>query len=511
MRRVVITGLGAISPHGIGAMPFWNALLEGKSSIAPLTVFDPAAFPCRVAGTIPPFKTTDYVPKTYRKATKIMARDIELAVVAADLAVKDARLLTKGVAGSLTPEQVDGWHKHDPTRVGCNIGAGLICADLNELSQAMTHAHGAGDQISLAKWGRSEDPAKTSGMENLTPLWLLKYLPNMLACHVSIIHDMQGPSNTLTCGQASAGLALAEATRTIERGHADIALVGGCETKLHPMGLMRWCLLNRLNTTSNDAPRAACKPYDQKAAGGVLSEGGAVLVIEEYEHAKARGATIYAEIVGFGASSNASVSVVDADPTGEPAGMAIKKSLKHAKVSPEQIDLIIPPGYAIPSWDRADVAALKFAFGTTLGRTAVTAPRAGIGDCGAGASSRSRRRRARPAFSDRPCDSQHHASDRKPPAGAAKGIQKSFARAGSLHRARRPEFFRYSQTRVLSRFDPIGKKPCVNASSSQASVGSPRSATILKPSGETSSPANPESPPPPSSMPTPSPPPSPPK
>jgi 3-oxoacyl-[acyl-carrier-protein] synthase II len=385
MRRVVITGLGAVSPHGIGTNAFWNGLLDAKSSITPITAFDPATFPCRVAGQMAPFKTTDYVPKSYRKATKIMARDIELAVVAADLAIKDAKLLTKGVAGSLPPEQTQGWYKPDPTRIGCNIGAGLICADLNELSQAMTQARGENHQLSLAKWGRSDDPAKTSGMENLTPLWLLKYLPNMLACHVSIIHDMQGPSNTLTCGQASAGLALSEAVHTIERGHADMALVGGCETKLHTMGLMRWCLLHRLNTTSNDTPATACKPYDVSANGGVLAEGGAVLVIEEYEHAKARGATIYAEVAGFGASSNAAVSVVDADPTGEPAGVAIRKALKQAKISPGDVDLIIPPGYGIPSWDKSDAAALRFAFGSSLAKTAITASRAGIGDCGAGA------------------------------------------------------------------------------------------------------------------------------
>ncbi|HUO10489.1 MAG TPA: beta-ketoacyl-[acyl-carrier-protein] synthase family protein [Phycisphaerae bacterium] len=388
MRRVVITGLGAISPHGLGAPAFWNALLEGKSSITALTRFDPAAFPSRVAGQVPPFKTTEYVPKSYRKATKIMARDIELAVVAADLAVKDAKLLTKGIAGSLPPEKTaegSGWFKPDPTRVGCNIGAGLICADMDELTSAMALARNSDNTLSLAKWGRSDDPAKTSGMENLTPLWLLKYLPNMLACHVSIIHDTQGPSNTITCEQASAGLALAEAARTIQRGNADIALVGGCETKVHPMGLMRWTLLNRLNAQSNDNPAAACKPYDKDATGSVLAEGGAVLVIEEYEHAKRRGATIYAEVVGLGASSNAALCVTETDESGEAPGVALKKALKDAQVSTDQVGLIIPSGYGIPNWDRADANALKAALGPALATTTITAARAGIGDCGAGA------------------------------------------------------------------------------------------------------------------------------
>src|ERR1035441_6094286 len=136
MRRVVITGLGSISPHGIAPPAFWHPLLEAKSSIATLTRFDPSAFPSQIAGQIPPFKTADFVPKSYRKATKIMAPAIELAVVAPDLAVKDARLLTKSPLATVpNPDELKskgggGWHAPNPTRVGCNIGAGLICADL---------------------------------------------------------------------------------------------------------------------------------------------------------------------------------------------------------------------------------------------------------------------------------------------------------------------------------------------------------------------------------------------
>jgi 3-oxoacyl-[acyl-carrier-protein] synthase II len=144
-------------------------------------------------------------------------------------------------------------------------------------------------------------------------------------------------------------------------------------------------LLNRLNTQSNDNPAAACKPYDKDAAGSVLAEGGAVLVIEEYEHAKRRGATIYAEVVGLGSSSNAALCVTDTDESGEAPAVAWKKALKDAQVTPEQIGRAIPSGYGIASWDRADLAALKTAFGPALSQMSVTAARAGIGDCGAGA------------------------------------------------------------------------------------------------------------------------------
>src|SRR5436190_12946746 len=158
MRRVVITGMGAISPHGLGAPAFWNALLEGKSSITKLTRFDPAGFPGQVASVIPAFKTTEFVPRSYRKSTKIMARDIELAVVAADFAVRDAKVITKGVAEGANVEELlaKGWTKVDPRRCGCNIGAGLICADLNELTEAMAEVRNPDNTMDLARWGKSD-------------------------------------------------------------------------------------------------------------------------------------------------------------------------------------------------------------------------------------------------------------------------------------------------------------------------------------------------------------------
>jgi len=384
MRRVVITGLGAVSPHGLGTEAFFSGLLEGKSSIGPLTRFDPTSFASRIAGVVPQFKTTDYVPKSYRKATKIMARDIELAVVAADFAVRDAKFVTRGIAESGKGDQLlaEGWSKFVPTRVGCNIGAGLISPDMDELTQAMVAARD-GNTLNLARWGKSDDPSKPSGMDNLTPLWLLKYLPNMLACHVSIIHDTQGPSNTITCGQASAGLALAEAHRTIQRNEADIALIGGCETKLHPMGLLRWILLNRLTSKGNDSPTTACRPFDKDASGTVLAEGGAVLVIEEYEHAKKRGATIYAEIAGLGASANG-VNVLEPDPTGEAPAVAMKKAIKDAGITPDQVNVIVPTGFGVPVCDASEAKAIRQVFGDSLAKQHVMLTRGGIGDCSAG-------------------------------------------------------------------------------------------------------------------------------
>jgi len=209
MRRVVVTGLGVISPIGIGAKAFWDNLIAGKCGIRRIEAFDPAAFPSQLAGEVPAYKIGDYVPKSYRKATKVMARDIELAVVAADDAFKDSGLKSKAYTDQ---------PNITPGRFGCNIGAGLISTDLNELTSAM-HVAREGNRLDLQKWGRE-------GMSQLTPLWLLKYLPNMLACHVTIIHELKGPSNTLTCAEASSHLAIGEAFRTIQRGDADLAICG---------------------------------------------------------------------------------------------------------------------------------------------------------------------------------------------------------------------------------------------------------------------------------------------
>ena len=235
-RAVVISGLGPISGLGQGMEPTWEAVLAGRSSVGPIEIFDPAGFDCRIAAQVTDFNIRKFVPKSYRKALKVMARDIELSVAAADFAARDAGLVTHGTAA-------DEPSSYDSTRVGCHIGAGLIAADLDELTLAMTEARvaegpSAGD-FDIHQWGRE-------GITHLTPLWLLKYLPNMLSCHVSIIHDTQGASNTITCGEASAGLSVIESLRVIQRGAADLCFSGGVESKLNPMGFLRHEFSERL-------------------------------------------------------------------------------------------------------------------------------------------------------------------------------------------------------------------------------------------------------------------------
>ncbi|HZZ45111.1 MAG TPA: beta-ketoacyl-[acyl-carrier-protein] synthase family protein [Tepidisphaeraceae bacterium] len=368
-RRVVVTGIGIVSPLGIGARAFWDALLAGQSGISRISSFDPSHFPSQLAGQVPPYKINDFVPKTYRKATKVMARDTELAVIAADDAFKDSGLQSK--AHAETPS-------FNPTRFGCNIGAALISADLAELTAAMHVAHSVEnpEQLDLNLWG-------TNGMSQLTPLWLLKYLPNMLASHVTIIHELRGPSNNITCQDASSHLSIGEAFRILQRGDADLAIAGGAESRINHMGVMRQSLLNRLNTTNNDSPATAVRPFDSTAAGTIVGEGGALLILEEYQHAVNRNAKIYAELVGFGASQD-SYKVTDPAPDGRSYANAISKALKDANLPPAAVDCFIPHGLGIPSHDRAELAALNQVFGAGLSKLPLAPIKSQIGNLAAG-------------------------------------------------------------------------------------------------------------------------------
>lgn len=375
-KRVVISGLGVISPVGLGIDETFDALVEKKSGVRRIESFDPSNFASQIGGEVLDFNVKNYVFKKYNKSVKVMARDIELAVAAAYLAVKDGGLHTKCIVDRGEADAIN----IDSTRFGANIGAGLICADLNELAGALSTAVNNPDaatdrEFSLGKWGEK--------MSNLTPLWLLKFLPNMLACHVTIVHDCQAPSNTITCGEASSHLAIGEAFRTIQRGAADICICGGAESKMNPMGLMRPILNGRVVTDYNDQPAQACRPFDQKRSGAVISEGGGLLILEEYEHAKQRGATIYGEVLGFGASANAN-HWRDVQADGRALQLAAHKAMKDAGVGVEDIDLINPAGLGLPKEDAAEAAAIQAVFGSKTAETPVLCTKGALGNNGAG-------------------------------------------------------------------------------------------------------------------------------
>jgi len=373
-RRVVITGLGPVTGLGLGIEPNWARAIAGTSAIEPIQAFDPAGFDCRIAAEVEPFKIRDFVPKTYRKATKVMARDIELAVVAADMAARDAKLSTPS-----TDDQAQPSYASD--RVGCHIGAGLIAGEIDELTAALHQARHDDGSFDMHKWGQE-------GINHLTPLWLLKYLPNMLACHVTILHGTQGPSNTITCGESSSGLSIGESLRVIQRSSADLCFCGGVESKLNPMAFLRQQLTERLNTTANDDPGQAVRPFDQNAAGMAIGEGGGIVVLEALETYQQRsGARAYAEVLSFAASQTFHRATKNRtpDPAGQAIGAAITHALNEANLTPDDIDLIAPFGIGHRDWDGPEAVALQRIFGDRLANVAITGNKALAGNCGAGA------------------------------------------------------------------------------------------------------------------------------
>ena len=352
--RVVITGLGAFSSLGLTAKDMWEGLSQGRCGISKIKAFDAINFPCQFAGEVPEFKTRDFVPKSYRKAVKLMCRDIQLAVGAANEAIKNSGLITKAIDENNI--------NIDPTRTAVNLGAGIISCELPELGPAIAKSITDG-KFDMRKWGRE-------GIEAVTPLWLLKFLPNMLACHIGIIHDIQGPSNTITCAEAASHIAIREAGRVIQRGWADVALTGGAEAKVNPIVMIRQCLLKRARTENNISPESACRPFDADAKGSVFGEGAGVIVLEELEHAKKRGAKIYAELAGAGESNNINPVYEQLEPDAKGLQIAVKKALAEAQITPEDLDLIIPHGLGIPADDSAEARAIQNA----LGRAAAKIP-----------------------------------------------------------------------------------------------------------------------------------------
>ena len=367
-RRVVITGLGVVSSIGLGGQEFWEGLCSQRVGIRPIDAFDVSEFACQVGGQINGFKLNQYIPRSYRKASKVMARDIGMAVAAADMAVRDAGLVTKGI----DPENP----KVDPVKLGTNLGAGLIDIDLDELGAAVEQSLDQENNFSYDLWGKR-------GMAQLTPLWLLKFLPNMLACHIGIIHDAQGPSNSILCGDISTHQAAGEAYHTVASGAADVSITGGAHCKIAPLGMLRMELMGQLNTSSNNHPEEACKPFDTRRAGCVPGEGAGIFILEDLQYALDRGAKIYAELLGSAATREGR-DPHQVEPSVEGLGRAIREALDVAKVRPEEVDLVIPHGLGGVEYDLAEAQAIRLGLGEDKGSTVPVLPiQGGLGNCGA--------------------------------------------------------------------------------------------------------------------------------
>ena len=369
-RRVVISGTGPISALGVGINDTWDAMRAGQSGLRPLTCFDPGAFPCHVGGQLDAdiFKVRNHVPKSYRKAVKVMCRDVELAVGGAVAAVLDAGLNTAGV------DNEDGF-MIPPDRMGCQIGSGLIAADVQELTNAFITSLGDDDEVDLAKWG-------VTGMENLTPLWLLKYLPNMLACHVTIVHDCQGPSNTITCCESSSALSVGESIRVIERGTADACLSGGAESKLNPLSYYRQTCAGRLADSSGLEVHDVVRPFCTEAGGTALGEGGGLLLIEAKESCEARGGQARSELLGYAATQSCDHDGLSANS--EDIAAAIDNALHSASIDANAIDAIVPFGCGIPVIDAAEAEAIHTTFGDRAPSIPMVLTVPYTGNCNAG-------------------------------------------------------------------------------------------------------------------------------
>jgi 3-oxoacyl-[acyl-carrier-protein] synthase II len=352
-RRAVITGCGAVTSIGISAQAFWDGMAARRSGIRQITGFDVSVYPSRIGGEVLNFEAKQYIDKKERKSLKVMSRSIQFAVAGAKLAMDDS-----GVDKD----------KLDKTRFGVEFGAGLIASELAELGPA---AHVSSNcqpgAVDLEKWG-------VQGLANMPPLWMLKYLPNMLACHVSILHDAQGPNNSITESDVASLLALGEAYRILGRNMADFFLVGGADSKLNPLSFVRHTLFMPLSRR-NDAPAEACRPFDRNRDGVVLGEGAGVVVLEDLEHARSRGAKIYGELVGFCAG-------FDAKGSGAGIARVIQGAMREAGITPEQVDHVNAHGLSSARSDVIEARGIQKAFGSH--KVPVFAPKSYIGCLGAG-------------------------------------------------------------------------------------------------------------------------------
>jgi 3-oxoacyl-[acyl-carrier-protein] synthase II len=281
-----------------------------------------------------------------------MARSIQLAVAGAQLALDDGRVEIARL---------------DPTRFGVEFGSSLIASELEELGPAaLASANCQPGVVDLEKWGEQ-------GIASIPPLWMLKYLPNMLACHVSIMHNAQGPNNTITESDVAGLLALGEAFRILKRDQADFFLVGGAESKINPLSMVRQCLFGHVSRR-NETPEQASRPFDRGRDGLVVGEGAGVLVLEELEHARRRGARIYAEVVGFGAA-------FDCGRTGKGVARAVRAALADANVGPEELDHVNANGLSTVEADAWEARGLQEVIGDAV---PVFAAKSYFGNLGAG-------------------------------------------------------------------------------------------------------------------------------
>jgi len=335
-RRVVITGLGPVTPIGIGKDKYWEGLINKKSGIKYIKHFDVSKMSVKFAGYIEEFKPEEFIEP---KEAKKMDRFIQLGMAAAKLAIEDSNLLNSDI---------------NKERVGAIIGSGIGGLKLFE------------DQHSFyLQTGK------------VSPYFIPMLITNMLSGLVAIKYGFRGPNFSVTSACATSNHSIATAYELIKRGKADVMLAGGSEGAITPMGIQGFVIIRALSTR-NDAPEKASRPFDKDRDGFVMSEGAGVVVLEELEHAKRRGAKIYCEMIGVGMTDDA-YDMVAPCADGEAAALSMKLCVEDAKISPEEVDYINAHGTSTPLGDVAEIRAIKRAFGEHSKKLLVSSTKSMIG------------------------------------------------------------------------------------------------------------------------------------
>ena len=320
-RRVVVTGMGAITPIGNSVEEFWNGIKEGKTGFGPITYFDTADYRCKLAAEVKDFDPAQYMDK---KSARRMEQFCQFAVAAAGQAISDA---------GLTMEQ------EDPYMVGCSVGSGIG---------------------SLQAMEREYDRLKEKGPGRVGPMLVPLMISNMAAGNVSIAYGLKGKSLNVVTACATGTHSIGEAYRTIQYGDADVMVAGGTESSITPIGIAGFSALTALSFSED--PQRASIPFDKDRNGFVMGEGSAVVVLEELEHAKKRGAKIYAELIGYGCSSDA-YHITSPAEDGSGAATAMLNALKDGGVAPEELTYINAHGTSTHHNDLFETRAIKLAFG----------------------------------------------------------------------------------------------------------------------------------------------------
>lgn len=337
-RRVVITGVGVISPVGNDATTFWNSLLEGKSGIDRITSFDVSQYPTQIAGEVKNFNPEEFMDK---KDVKRNDRFVQFAMAAAKMAVKDANL-------TVTEENAE--------QVGVYIGSGIG---------------------GLATWEEQHTVLMEKGPRRVSPFFIPMMIANMASGQVSIELGAKGPTSSAITACATGTNAIGDAFRLIQHGHADVMITGGAEATIRPMALAGFCSAKAMSTR-NDEPQKASRPFDKDRDGFVMGEGAGILVLEELEHAKRRGASIIAEVIGYGMSADAH-HITAPSPGGEGAARCMKNALNDAGVDPTEVDYINAHGTSTDQGDIAETMAIKKVFGEHAYELAVSSTKSMTG------------------------------------------------------------------------------------------------------------------------------------